>query len=109
MLYQFVDSCRDGVLGGLSFKTKNYGNIVYRSFDTFIPSVRYMAYREGVTDVKYLAKLREVAGDDPDVRAFLETATRKTVVEDPSSVDLPDQMREKARECLLRLSRKSGG
>ena len=109
MLYQFVDSCRDGVLGGLSFKTKNYGNIVYRSFDTFIPSVRYMAYREGVTDVKYLAKLREVAGDDPDVRAFLETATRKTVEEDPSSVDLPAQMREKARDCLLRLRRNPGG
>ena len=101
-LFQFVDSCRDGTLGGLSFKAKNYGNIVYRSFDTFIPSIHYMAYREGVTDVKYLAKLREVAGNDPEVKSFLADAARQVIIERPEARDLPAEMRDRARDLILK-------
>lgn len=61
-----------------------------------------MAYREGVTDVKYLAKLREVAGNDPEVKSFLADAARQVIIERPEARDLPAEMRERARELLLR-------
>ena len=104
-LYIFMDSCAVG-RGSLSFKTKTEGGICYKIATGCIPSIRYMAYREGFTDVKYLAALRSVAGDDPEVKEFLETAARKVVVDDPMSRDLPERMRERARELILKHQRK---
>ena len=101
-IYIPIDWNQTGVPGAGSFKTTTYGGLIYRSFDTFIPSVRYMAFREGETDVKYLAKLREVAGDDPEAKAFLADVTRQVVIDHPEARDLPAEMRERARELLLR-------
>lgn len=99
-LYQFLDSARTG-RGGLSLKTHTNGEIAYRLGEVTVPSVRYMAYREGITDIKYMEALRRLAGSDPKVAAFLKKAAAQVVVEDPSSRDLPERMREEARKLLL--------
>lgn len=40
----------------------------YKSFDNYIPSIRYMAIREGVTDIKYLSLVKDPA----KARVYLE-------------------------------------
>jgi len=104
-LYTFMDSCAVG-RGSLSLKTKTEGGISYKIDGGCTPSIRYMAYREGFTDIRYLAVLRKMAGDDPDVKGFLEKAAWKVVVDDPMSIDLPEMMRERARELILKLQEK---
>ena len=99
-LYEFLDSSRTG-RGRLSFKTHTQGEIAFRLGEAIVPSVRYMAYREGITDIKYMEALRRLAGSDPKVAAFLTKAAAQVVVEDPSSRDLPERMREEARKLLL--------
>ena len=99
-LYQFLDSARTG-RGRLSLKTRTNGEIAYRLGETTVPSIRYMAYREGITDIKYLAALRALAGKDAEVAVFLTNAAARVIVEDPTSRELPAVMREEARRLLL--------
>lgn len=65
-IYWFTDAA--GGIGASCWKIAPEGGICYRSFDSFIPSIRYMAIREGVTDLKYLSLVK----DQARARAFLE-------------------------------------
>jgi hypothetical protein len=49
-----------GYYGADSWKRAAAGPLAYRSFDEPIPSIRYECLREGLDDIKYLAKLRSL-------------------------------------------------
>ena len=99
-LYQFSNGA--GGSGRSSFKATTYGEIVYRSFDTFVPSVRYMAIREGQTDIRYLAALRKLRGDDSEVLKFLAEAPVKAVRNDPNNAAVAPQLRAEALNLILK-------
>ena len=54
-LYQGINGLRECI-----WKTSPEGDVIYHDTQAAVPSMRYMALRQGMTDVKYLAKLREV-------------------------------------------------
>ena len=68
-----------------------------------VPTMRYMALRQGVMDIKYLAKLREVGKDSPEAQAFLKTAAKRVVIDAPHDKTLPDQVRKEASALILKL------
>ena len=85
------------------------GLIYYAGKDDIAqPSVRYMAVRQGMTDVKYLQKLREVGKDSPEAQAFLKTAAKRVVVDFAHDPTMPDQVREEAAALILKLQEQSG-
>ncbi|MCR5840328.1 MAG: hypothetical protein K6G94_11930 [Kiritimatiellae bacterium] len=98
--YWFED--RMGGYGEPDFKVCTAGGLVYRNFGRTIPSIRYMNLRQGVQDVKYFDKLREIAGDRKEVKEFLEEAVHKVMVTDMHDHSTPDKMREKAAELILK-------
>ena len=98
-LFWFSDAA--GGYGSQDWKVTPWGQIVYRSFDDFIPSVRAMAYREGQTDIRYLAALRAAAPKDAAVRAFLEEAGRKVVYDYGHDSTMADRLRKQAAELIL--------
>ena len=100
MLYHF-NVFSQGHYGELSFRTVPQGEISYVADGRFLPSVRYMAYREGVTDIKYVQALREKCGDDPKVRNLIAEIAKAVVVGDAASPDVPRRAREKIRRLLL--------
>ena len=100
MLYQFNQYCY-GVRGDLCFKVAPLGEIAYKANGRFHPSVRYMAYREGMTDIKYLQTLRLQRGTDPAVAKFLAEAPASVVGSDASTPELLGSLREKCRTLLL--------
>ena len=99
MMYQFYD--RQGGIGARDFKTPTSGGIGYFLYRRFVPSIRFMAFREGITDLKYIACLREIAGADKDVEAFVAEAVARaldTCRHDPRA---PDRLREKIAKMIL--------
>lgn len=99
MMYQFYD--RQGGIGARDFKTPTSGGIGYFLYRRFVPSIRFMAFREGITDLKYIACLREIAGSDKDVEAFVAEAVARaldTCRHDPGE---PDRLREKIAKMIL--------
>lgn len=103
MMFWFSD-CYGGY-GASDWKVAMGGGIAYRSFDEFMPSIRYMAMRQGMTDVKYLAKLREVAGNSPDAQKFLADAPKRVVIDFGHDPSMPDKVREEAAELILKLQK----
>ena len=103
MMFWFND-CYGGY-GASDWKVAMGGGIAYRSFDEFMPSIRYMAMRQGMTDVKYLAKLREVAGNSPDAQKFLAGAPKRVVIDFGHDPSMPDKVREEAAELILKLQK----
>lgn len=103
-MYQLTDHIGGGKFGCKDFKSIPYGGLFYRSFGTPVPSLRLMALREGFTDVKFLAALKEKnrTANDPEIAAFLETAAQNTVVHRPNDTALPDRLRDRARELLAK-------
>ena len=99
-IFQFIHAT--GGDGCMSFKKTPYGDIAYRSFDTYVPSLRYMAIREGQTDIRYLAALRTARGNEPEVARFLAEAPVRAVDENPHDASLPPALREQALDLLLR-------
>jgi len=99
-LFWFSDA--PGGYGAGDWKVAPWGELVYRSFDTFIPTVRSMCYREGQTDIKYLAMLKERLGSDSEVAAFLKEATVKTYCDYPHDASMADAVRRQAVELLLK-------
>jgi hypothetical protein len=100
MMYQFYD--RQGGIGARDFKTPTNGGIGYFLYGRFIPSVRFMAFREGITDLKYIACLREISGADGKVDAFVARAVDRalnTCRHDPTE---PDRLREQAAQMILK-------
>ena len=81
------------------------GSLIYFAGEDDIaqPSVRYMAVRQGMTDVKYLAKLREVGKDSPEAQKFLKTAAKRVVVDFAHDPSMPDKVREEAAQLILKL------
>lgn len=61
-----------------------------------------MAIREGQTDIKYLAALRKLRGDDPEVRKFLAEAPVRAVRDDPNNAAVAPQLRAEALNLILK-------
>ena len=102
-IYHGIDA--QGGAGATNWKTAMYGGLIYRAGDRYVPSVRGMALRQGVQDVKYLAVLRRIAGGSGEVDSFLREAAVR-VTDNPAGGDrgMPDRMREKAAELILKFS-----
>ena len=88
--------------GARDFKVPTYGEIIYRMYERPVPSIRFMAYREGVTDIRYLDALRALKSNDPEVKAFLARAPRVVIDEKPRDAKAADALREEARALLLK-------
>lgn len=104
-MFHFADTY--GGRGASDWKVTTGGGIVYKLFAEYLPSIRFMALREGMTDVKYLAKLRQLAPGNPEVEAFLASAARRVVVDFGHDPKMPDLVRKEAAELLLKLQKKS--
>ena len=98
-LFWFSDA--PGGYGSQDWKVTPWGQIVYRSFDDFIPSVRAMAYREGQTDVRYLAALKRAAKGNAEAAAFLKDAAKKVMYDFAHDRTMADRMRKRAAELIL--------
>lgn len=92
-----------GGIGATNWKCVHTGGIIYRAYDSYIPSVRSLAVRQGVEDVKYLKLLREIGGGDPAVRDFLKAAAKR-VTDNPTGGDrrLADRVRNEAAALILK-------
>jgi len=91
-----------GGVGAKDFKVPTYGEVIYRMYERPVPSIRFMAYREGVTDIRYLDALRELYPQDPEVKNFIKAASREVIVDKPFDSKAPDRLREQARALLLK-------
>ena len=91
-----------GGYGLADFKCAMSAGFAYRSFDSTMPGLRYMSMRRGMTDIKYLARLKEVAGEVPEVKAFLADAPVAVVSRERHDKTTPDRMREEAVRLLLK-------
>ena len=103
-MYQFYD--KQGGIGARDFKTPTSGGVGYFMFKRFIPSIRFMAFREGVTDLKYIACLRALAPNDGEVESFVANAVERalgTCKHDPAE---PDRLRERAAQMILKRLKK---
>lgn len=100
-IYQGIDT--KGGVGAPNWKRCTYGGLLYRAGDAYIPSMRALALREGVTDVKYIAALKRVAGDDPAVRKFVADAAAR-VVSNPVGGDrtIADKVRAETAALILK-------
>lgn len=104
-LFWFSDAA--GGYGAQDFKACPWGQVCYRSFDDFVPSVRAMAYREGQTDMKYLAALRRDFAAHPKVKAFLAMAGEKVYYALAHDRTAADRFRKAAAKLYLQLAQLS--
>ena len=92
-LYQF-SAMTWGKCGATDWKRIPGGAIVNRAGNSCIPSIRYMALRRGVDDIRYLKVLEKYAGN-PDVDKLLKEAAKR--VEDGGfDGTVPDKIRAEA-------------
>ena len=98
----FMLAAWNGGIGARDFKVPTHGEVIYRMYERPVPSIRFMAYREGVTDIRYLDALRALKTDDPEVKAFLARAPRVVIDEKPRDAKVVDVLREEARALLLK-------
>ena len=99
-LYCFITRNNVGD-GEMSFNTKPNGGMMYKTTRSFVPSIRYMVYREGMTDIKYLAALRAKRGNEPEVKAFLDKVVKGVLFDHASDDGYAEKMRERMRTLLL--------
>ena len=101
-IYQIIETA--GGAGMPNWKTKQNGGLLYRSFGDFLPSLRSLALRQGVQDVKYLKILADVGKDSPEAQAFLKDAAWR-VVRNPAGGDrrLADRVRDEAARLILKI------
>lgn len=102
----FIFQTMTGGFGPADFKTAASSGIAYRSFESTMPSLRYMSMRRGFEDVKYLDLLEKVAGDRPEVKTFLTEAAVKVVETERHDRTTPDRMRERAAELILKYAKR---
>ena len=100
MMFRFTRSINPDY-GDLSGKVIAYGEISFSTGGRVMPTVRYMAYREGMTDIKYLQALREQRGKEPEIAAFIEKAAERVVRTEANGVSAPGEVREEIRRLLL--------
>ena len=91
-MFWFIDNY--GGVGASDWKVTTRGGIYYKSFDHYIPSIRYMAIREGVTDLKYISLVKDPA----KAREYL----KRIYVTNSHDPKEPERVRE---EILKDLSR----
>ena len=103
-MYQLTDSVGGAGFGFKDFKSIPVAGLFYRSFGKPVPSLRMMALREGFTDVKFIAALREKnkTANDPEIAAFLKSAAGDVLVRHVGDSRFPDRVRDRARELLAR-------
>lgn len=101
-LYIFGDN-NWGDIGARSWKSASAGEITFRAGDHCIPSIRYMALREGFTDMRYMQALREKY-QDAETGQFISNYIRdvERYSHDPT---IPDKFRE---EVINRLKTDQG-
>ena len=100
-IYQIVEVA--GGAGVSNWKTKQYGGLLYRSYDDFMPSLRALALRQGVQDVKYLKALRDAGCDSPAARELLKNAAQRVISNPPDGDrNLEDRIRDEAIELILK-------
>ena len=100
MMFRFNTS-PNPTYGELAYRVIQYAEVTFTAGGRVIPTVRYMAYREGMTDLKYLQALREKRGNEPAIAAFVKKAAERAVKEDPYSAPLLWELREEIRKRLL--------
>jgi hypothetical protein len=103
-MYQFYDT--KGGMGARDFKVPTIGGIIYFHFGKVVPTVRFMSFREGITDLKYIAKLREIAPNDPEVEKFISNAVERALGSRKHDPKEPDRLRERAAKMILQRSSK---
>ena len=91
-MYQFADGMAG--YGNSDWKSCATGSVSYRSFDEFLPSIRYMALREGMTDIKYLSLVKD--------EAFAKNAYNRVCRLNAHLISEPDQVREEAAQIILK-------
>ena len=105
-----------GYYGRNSFKASGTdGAVVYRSFDQCIPSVRYECLRIGMTDIQYMAKLKELSNKAAksgtssalvaEARKLLTDGVYKVAVSMAHDTKAADEVRNKAVELILKLQK----
>lgn len=103
-----------GHYGRGCWKTDAGGGLIYRSFDEPVPSIRYECLREGMDDLKYMAKLAEVVaearkktGSDKTLikkaEAFLTETPKKVANDFPYKETLAEEARRQAARFILEL------
>lgn len=104
-MYQMFDQVHGGMFGAKDFISMPYGGVFYGSFGVPVPSLRFMALREGFTDCKILAALksRNAMVKDPEVMKFLNAVAEDVMDRHPNDATFPDRMRTKARDLLVRI------
>jgi hypothetical protein len=98
-MYQLYD-IRGGI-GVRDFKVPTFGGIIHFIYGNVIPTIRFMAFREGVTDLRYFAKLREIAPGDPEVEKFIADAANRVLGSRKHDPKEPDRLREKAAKMIF--------
>ena len=92
-----------GKCGATDWKRIPGGAIAYRAGSKCIPSIRYMAMRRGVDDVRYLKLLKKYSGK-PGVDELLKNAAKR--VEDAAfDATIPDKIRSEVVELLKKYHR----
>jgi len=104
-IFHIVDA--QGGTGASDWKTPMGGGLLYRSYETFVPSVRYMALRQGVQDVKYVTALKKLAWSDKATFESLAKAAKR-VTDNPAGGDptLADRVRDEIADQILKLQGK---
>lgn len=103
-MYQLNDHA--GGLGARDFKTTTYGGFLRFNFGEAVPSVRTMAWREGVVDFKYVAKYLELAGGTPEANAFVDRLVRRVMVDNRHDPAEADRARAELAREILKLAKK---
>ncbi|MBR4672931.1 MAG: hypothetical protein IKP00_00555 [Victivallales bacterium] len=91
-MYQFTDGMAGW--GNSDWKSCATGSVSYRSFDEVLPSIRYMALREGMTDIKYLSLVQD--------QAFVEKAYNRVCRLNSHLISEPDAVREEAAQLIMK-------
>ncbi len=90
---------------GCAWLAPTSGELLIQTDTSSIPTMRYMALRQGVMDVKYLAKLKEAGKNSPEVQAFLKNAAKRVVDDFNYDSSMPDKVREEAAHLILKLQK----
>jgi hypothetical protein len=101
-MYQMFDHIHGKRFGAKDFLSTPGAGLIYGSFGKPVPSLRFMALREGFTDCKMLAALRGRKDllDRHDVAEFLRSAAIDVIDRHPNDSAFPERMRDHAREML---------
>lgn len=109
ILFWYMDN--PGGYYAAPWKSLSHGALAYDSFGTPVPSIRFECFREGITDIKYLKKLEEVAQRaksanvaDALVKEAMELAGSASYVvaeKHSTDADMADRIRNRAIDLIL--------